>query len=105
MNINITKAGSFMEIYNNCPDTEKQEVEAVANEYYRTLFSEAVFEKIPNADLPFLINTMKIFLSAMQQICPEEYEKALIMLPEENLQKDMGEIVEEILKEEEYEGK
>lgn len=96
--ITKVKTQSFMEAL----DTEgisnemRQQIMKKAETHYVTIMESVLDNFVSVPDLPLFINVLRSCIAAFKMVSPEQFEKALQMLPEENLQA----IAEEILREE-----
>lgn len=68
-------------------------IKSVAEEYYVELVQALAMEKVPVPDVPFFINAFRYFIVAFKLTIPEAYEKAFLILPEEELLKAEKEVL------------
>lgn len=81
----VTRA--FMEVYENTQRKEQENIKSAAEEYYVELVQTLAMEKIPVPDIPFFINAFRYFIVAFKLTISEAYEKAFLMLSEDELLK------------------
>lgn len=82
--ISVLKTNNFMKAYENTRGEMQTRIEGAAMKHYGEAIHETA-KKIPEEDLPFLINALRWYISACKQVAPKKYEKALKILPEENI--------------------
>ena len=83
--INIIKADSFKEAYDAAPDELKDQIEESALDYYTEKLGKLI-ASFNLKDVTFIVNAIRSALIALECSCPNDFQLAYQLLPEEMLQ-------------------